>query len=80
VPRRAPAHRRSYREQRELDGLPAQIQSIEETIRSLEARIHGPEFYREPPSVISGTLSDLDARQADLQQAYARWDELENKG
>ena len=56
-----------------------QIEALEGTIRSIEARIHAPEFYREPSSAISQTMSDLEARQADLLQAYARWEELERK-
>jgi ATP-binding cassette subfamily F protein uup len=73
------ANRRSYKEQRELDALPSRIEELEASIRHVEARLHAPDFYREPSSVIAQVMSELETKQADLLQAYARWNELESK-
>jgi len=76
---RSPAKRLSYRENRELEGLPARIEALEEEQRTLERTIAGPEFYKEPAATINATLARLDALQNELIEAYARWEELDSR-
>ena len=76
----APKPRRlSYKEQRELESLPARIEALEEEQRTLEATIAAPQFYREPADAINATLSRLDALQHELIDAYARWEGLDSR-
>ena len=75
----SPAKRLSYRENRELEGLPARIDALEEEQRTLERTIAGPEFYKEPAATINATLARLDALQDELIEAYARWEELDSR-
>jgi ATP-binding cassette subfamily F protein uup len=73
------AKKLSYREQRELDGLPARIEALEAEQRDLNARIAGPEFYKESGDAIAAALARLDAVASDLDTAYSRWHELESR-
>src|SRR5690606_9726420 len=75
--RAADRQRLSYKEKRELEELPARIDTIEAEIRSIEGRLADPAFYREPGDVVSSTVARLESLQGDLQAAYERWDELE---
>ena len=76
---RSPAKRLSYKENRELDALPARIEALEEEQRMLERTIAGPEFYKEPTATITATLARVDALQEELVAAYARWEELDSR-
>ena len=69
----------SYKEQRELDGLPARIEALETEQRALHERTGGAEFYKESPDAIRGALARVDGIEAELVEAYARWHELESR-
>jgi ABC transport system ATP-binding/permease protein len=69
----------SYKEQRELDGLPARIEALETEQRALHERTGGAEFYKESPDAIRGALARVDAIEAELVETYARWHELESR-
>ncbi|MAL04179.1 MAG: ABC transporter ATP-binding protein [Arenimonas sp.] len=74
----APAKRKlSFKEQRELDELPARIESLDAGIAALTAQIQDPDFYRRPADEVTATNARLAALQTELEQAYARWNELE---
>ena len=75
-----PAKKRlSYHEQRELEQLPARIESLEAEHRELETRIAGPGFYKEGREAIQGVLARHEAVQQELQDCYARWDALDSR-
>jgi ATP-binding cassette subfamily F protein uup len=67
----------SYKEQRELDALPARIEALETEQRELQARIAGPEFYKEPRTAIDAALGRANGIEQEITGAYARWDELD---
>jgi ATP-binding cassette subfamily F protein uup len=69
----------SYKEQRELEGLPARIEALEAEQRALHERTGGAEFYKESPDAIREALARVDAIEAELTEAYARWHELESR-
>ncbi|HKB13259.1 MAG TPA: ATP-binding cassette domain-containing protein [Vicinamibacterales bacterium] len=71
--------RLTYKEQRELDNLPALIDALESEQRTLNAAIAAPEFYKESAEAINRALARLDALQREVTEAYARWDELESR-
>jgi len=69
----------SYKEKRELEGLPARIEALEAEQRALHGRTGGAEFYKESPDAIRGALARVDAIEAELVDVYARWHELESR-
>jgi ABC transport system ATP-binding/permease protein len=77
--RRDPGERRrlTFKEQREFAALPGRIDALEAELHGLSERIAGPEFYREGAGEIQRTLARAEEAQRELDQAYARWLELE---
>jgi len=71
--------RLSYNEQRELEKLPNHIEGLEVEQRQLRARVEGPEFYKEHPNDIASALARLEAVGIELEEAYARWHDLETR-
>jgi ATP-binding cassette subfamily F protein uup len=67
----------SYKEQRELEQQLALIEQLEGKQKILEARISDPEFYTGDRKRRDDTLKDMAEIQGTLEQAYARWEELE---
>ena len=74
-----PRKRLSYKEQRELEALPARIEALESEQRALGQKIAGPEFYKEAADVIKASLARVDELQRELTAVYARWDALESR-
>ena len=69
----------TYREQKELEQLPAQIEALEREQAQLSASIADPHFYRQPADSITQALARLEALKNELHDAYARWDELDSR-
>jgi ATP-binding cassette subfamily F protein uup len=74
---RPPAARLGYKDQRELDLLPGRIEVLENTIEELHTRMADPEFYQLPNEAISAGKDQLQLASTELQNAYRRWEELE---
>jgi len=69
----------SYKEKRELEGLPARIESLEHEEAELAGRVGEAGFYRQERDVIADTLARLDRIRDELQHAYRRWEQLESR-
>jgi len=67
----------SYRDQRELDQLPAEIESIETSIAAMQQRVADPDFYAREPDSIQAALQELAETEALLESRVERWSELE---
>ncbi len=67
----------SYKLQRELDQLPAQIEKLEKAIGALQQEIALPEFYQGSRAETEPVFQKLSAAQRQLDSLYARWTELE---
>ncbi len=67
----------SYKEQRELEALPARIEELETGIGELETRMSEPDFYQGERSDIEKTTARLAELHAELEVAFERWSELE---
>jgi len=73
-----PAKRRlSYKEQRELETLPVQIEQLERDVAELTEAMHDPAFYQREAQMIVSHNARLAETQAALDRAYARWMELD---
>jgi len=75
----APPKKLSFKEQRELDGLPAAIERLESEQRALAAKIASPGFYKEAADAIKQSLARVDELQRELAVVYARWGELDTR-
>jgi ATP-binding cassette subfamily F protein uup len=71
--------RLSYREQRELEGLPAHIEGLEGHRSRLEAEIGEAGFYERPHEQVHATLERLTTLVQEIDAAYARWALLEGQ-
>ncbi|MCA9188257.1 MAG: ATP-binding cassette domain-containing protein [Planctomycetales bacterium] len=67
----------SYKEQRELESLPAVIEQLETRIADIHDRMADADFYRQPGDLIASEKLRLQQCEAELQIAYARWEQLE---
>ena len=77
---RTPERRKlSYKEARELETLPAHIGVLEAEQTRLRQESESPEFYKESGDHIRGVLARLEAIAPELEQALARWMELEER-
>jgi ATP-binding cassette subfamily F protein uup len=78
APTAAPLKRRlTYKEGRELEQLPARIEQLETELASLNAQLQDPAFYQQGGVAIAAANQEISARQAELDSAYSRWQELE---
>ncbi len=67
----------SYKDQRELDGLPAEIERIEAEIAALQATLARPDFYAQDAKIVQRELHRLSESEKRLEQRIERWGELE---
>ena len=72
-----PRRKLSYKEQRELDGLPAHIEGLEKQQAGLELEIASPDFYQQPADLVRKQLDNLEKLNSDLESAIERWSALE---
>ncbi len=68
----------SYKDQRELDGLPAHLEELEGEKNGLLEQMADQAFYRRAGSGIAATQERLKILESELEQAYRRWEELES--
>ncbi|WP_102795381.1 ATP-binding cassette ATPase Uup [Bowmanella denitrificans] len=68
----------SYKLQLELEQLPAKIEALEEQIQALETQVSDPDFFKQDPKNTATMLDQLAQAQQDLEQAFARWEELDS--
>ncbi len=67
----------SYKDQRELDSLPAEIGQIEADIAGLQAAIAAPDFYAQDAELVQRELHKLSESEKLLEKRIERWGELE---
>ncbi len=74
----APARRKlTYKDQRELELLPARIEALEAEIAQRSEAMNQPGFFARDGAAIVADQNLLAQRQAELEAAYVRWQELE---
>jgi ATP-binding cassette subfamily F protein uup len=78
---RAPRERRklTYKETRELESLPLEIQALETEQKSLFERMHAPDYYRQPPDALRADRARTEEIERLLMDKLERWEALEAK-
>lgn len=71
------AKKLSFKEQKELEALPAQIEALEQQQQELNALMQSQEFYKLEQRDINEKLAALGVLESQLEQAYERWNELD---
>ena len=69
----------SYKEQRELEQLPQQLEELETKITALQAEIADPAFFQQAHDITDAKLKVLADTEDELETAFLRWEELEEK-
>ena len=69
----------SYKEQRELEQLPQLLEELETKITALQAEIADPVFFQQAHDITDAKLKALSDTEAELETAFLRWEELEEK-
>ncbi len=78
IPDERPSPRKlTYKEQRELEELPAQIEALEAEQAQLNASLTDPAFYQNNDAEVSRTVERLKVIEEELLKIYQRWEELE---
>jgi ABC transport system ATP-binding/permease protein len=72
------ARRLGFKEQRELDQLPAAIEALEAEIAELHNTMAQPDFYKQPGPQIAERQRQLKAAESRLAASLQRWEELES--
>ena len=77
----APVNRKlSYKDARELEQLPGQIEKLEARREALGAELSDPDLFRGPRERMSALQAELEQVEKDLAVGYARWEVLESSG
>jgi ABC transport system ATP-binding/permease protein len=77
APRPSAPGKLSYREARELEGLPARISALEEEQKAITGELAASDVYRERPEVVQALEQRYGEIEAELMACLARWEELE---
>jgi len=74
-----PVTKLGYKDQRELDSLPARIEALGGEVAKLEERLADPTLYGKAPEVFARITAALNKKRRELEQAEERWLELESR-
>ncbi len=77
-PRSAPKKKLSFKEARELEALPGEIEGLEEEKAEIEERLADPELYRSGGDQVAALRARLAELEPDLERLYERWEALES--
>jgi ATP-binding cassette subfamily F protein uup len=72
-----PGPRLSYRDRKELETLPGRIEVLEVEQKGLHEAMTAPSFFKQSGEIITTATSRLEVLRRDLEELYARWEELE---
>jgi ATP-binding cassette subfamily F protein uup len=67
----------TFKEQKELDELPARLEELEAEQQMLLATMADPAFYRESGNKVASTTARLENVGKELAEAFKRWGDLE---
>jgi ATP-binding cassette subfamily F protein uup len=67
----------SYKDQRELDALPARIESLEQQLETVQQQLSDPALYQSGGGRVGELQQQLHELEQALETAYDRWETLE---
>ena len=67
----------SFKEQRELESMEAQIHLVEAEVARIETLFAQPDFFRKYGAQANQLTVELDAAKQNVTKLYARWEQLE---
>lgn len=76
-PKTAKPRKLSFKEQRELEGMEAQIQAAEAEVARIEGLFASPDFHRTHATQTNQLMAELATAKETAAQLYKRWEELE---
>ncbi len=76
-PNGAKSRKLSFKEQRELEGIEAQIHAVEAEVARIEGLFAQPDFFRKHATQVNQLTAELDAAKEKVPLLYARWEALE---
>ncbi|MFA7441055.1 MAG: ATP-binding cassette domain-containing protein [Sphingomonadaceae bacterium] len=79
APPKQPARKLSFRDQHDLDRLPAEMERIGVEIARAETALADPDLYEKSPDRFAALTSRLDTLRANLEAAEERWLEVAEK-
>ncbi len=71
------AKKLSYKDQRELDELPKQIEKLDAELAAIQAKMADPDFYKRDHTEVPAINEQMAKVEEELSTAYARWEQLE---
>ncbi len=77
APAREKPKKLSFKEQRELESLPARIEALETGIQQLHEAMADPAFYKRDGAAIAEANTRLAELESELATVYERWESLE---
>ena len=69
----------AYKETKELEALPAEIESMEAELNRLVGLMSTPDYHSRDPEQLRADAERCQALQSTIEAGYARWSELEKK-
>lgn len=69
----------TYKEERELEQIPQQIEQLEQEQAELHSAMAVPDFFKQSNEVIAVSTTRLDAIQQELERLLERWEELDSR-
>ena len=67
----------SFKESRELEALPDQVDELELLIGSLQEQVNDAKFFSKDSDIKKNILNQLAESESKLEIAFARWQELD---
>ena len=79
TPRTVKKGKLAYKEKQELEQLPEKIARLETSIAEIHQQMADPEFFKQSPAKTKAIQISLESHEQDLETAFSRWEELEEK-
>ncbi|MEQ8852361.1 ATP-binding cassette domain-containing protein [Gimesia sp.] len=74
-----PKAKLTYKEERELEQIPQQIEALEQEQTELQSAMSDPDFFKQSNDVITDASNRLQTIQSELERLLERWEELESR-
>ncbi|MCW8935198.1 MAG: ATP-binding cassette domain-containing protein [Gammaproteobacteria bacterium] len=76
--KKTPVKKLSFKEQKELDELPALIETLDTEMSEITEKMADAKFYQQNKDIIAITTSRVSEIEYELKEAYKRWEQLED--